>query len=306
MYHLRKAITRSFALRPLLVTRYSLRNALVLRCRVVALCVGWCAGEPLPTSGLASEPIAKGIQDNSFFVEEAYNQEPGVVQHIFNLPSFFTGHQKDISSSFTQEWPIFTQRHQFSYTIPYTFASNGGWENGLADIRLNYRFQALFETERTPAFAPRFSFVTPTGDAGKGFGHDRLGYEVNLPFSKIVSDRWTVHFNAGGSVFPDVKGHDLWGWNLGVSAIFAVSENFNLMLETVAGRNEDVDLARKVDRTTTALISPGVRYAFNLPGDLQIVAGAAVPVGLTSDSPDWGMFFYLSVEYPFVRTSAKE
>ena len=306
MYHLRKAITRSFVLRPLLVTRYSLRNVLVLRYRVVTLCVGWCAGGPLATSGLASEPLAKGIQDNSFFVEEAYNQEPGVVQHIFNLPSFFTGHEKDISPSFTQEWPIFTQRHQFSYTIPYTFVENGGWENGLADIRLNYRFQALFETERTPAFAPRFSFVTPTGDAGKGFGHDRLGYEVNLPFSKIVSDRWTVHFNAGGSVFPDVKGHDLWGWNLGVSAIFAVSENFNLMLETVAGRNEDVDLARKVDRTTTALISPGVRYAFNLPGDLQIVAGAAVPVGLTSDSPDWGMFFYLSIEHPFVRTSAKE
>jgi hypothetical protein len=78
------------------------------------------------------------------------------------------------------------------------------------------------------------------------------------------------------------------------------------MLETVAGRNEDVDLARNVNRTTTALISPGVRCAFNLPNDLQIVAGAAVPVGLTSDSPDWGMFFYLSFEYPFVRTSAKE
>src|SRR5258707_12401169 len=120
----------------------------------------------LPLSALlASEPLAKGIQDNSFFVEEAYNQEPGVVQHIFNLPSFFTGHEKDISPSFTQEWPIFTQRHQFSYTIPYTFVENGGWENGLADIRLNYRFQALMETERTPAFAPRFSFVTPTGDA---------------------------------------------------------------------------------------------------------------------------------------------
>ena len=27
---------------------------------------------------------AEGIQDNSFLIEEAYNQEPGVVQHIFN------------------------------------------------------------------------------------------------------------------------------------------------------------------------------------------------------------------------------
>ena len=44
------------------------------------------------------------------------------------------------------------------------------------------------------------------------------------------------------------------------------------------------------ERTVTALISPGARYAFNLPNDLQIVVGAAVPIGLTSDSPDYGFF----------------
>jgi len=42
------------------------------------------------TTALAAEPIVKakrpvdGISDNSFFIEEAYNQEAGVVQHIFN------------------------------------------------------------------------------------------------------------------------------------------------------------------------------------------------------------------------------
>jgi hypothetical protein len=289
----------------LLITCHSLRLAVALRCRAVALCVGWCVGGSLVTL-VAAEPLAKGIQDNSFLVEEAYNQEPGVVQHIFNLPILFTGHEKEISPSFTQEWPVFSQTHQFSYTIPYSFVENGGSESGFADIRLNYRFQALMETERTPAFAPRFSFVLPTGDADKGFGHDRLGYEINLPFSKIVSDRWTVHFNAGGSVFPDVKGHDLWNYNLGASAIYAVSKDFNLMLESVANWEEDVDNARlrRVNRTTSALISPGARYAFNLPNALQIVVGAAVPIGLTSDSPDWGLFFYLSFEHPFVRVNS--
>jgi len=251
--------------------------------------------------GSAAEPLAKGIQDNSFLVEEAYNQEPGVVQHILNVPFFFKGSQRDVSVSFTQEWPAFSQTHQFSYTIPYTFAEN---EDGIEDVRLNYRLQALMEGERMPAFAPRFSLVTPTGDADKGFGHDRLGYEINLPFSKIVSERWTVHFNAGGSVFPNVKGHDLWNYNLGASAIYAVSKDFNLMLESVANWEEDVDNARlrRVNRTTSALISPGARYAFNLPNALQIVVGAAVPIGLTSDSPDWGLFFYLSFEHSFVRT----
>ena len=160
------------------------------------------------------------------------------------------------------------------------------------------------EGDRTPAFAPRFTLVLPTGDADKGFGNGRVGYETNLPFSKIVSDRWTVHFNAGASIFPSVKGHDLTNYFLGGSAIYAVSKDFNLMLESIAFWGEDVDLARRVDRTTTALISPGARYAFNCPNDLQIVVGAAVPIGLTSDSPDWGLFFYLSFEHPFVRLSS--
>jgi hypothetical protein len=260
----------------------------------------------------AAEPLAKGIQDNSFFVEEAYNQEPGVVQHILNVPVFFADGGKEITPSFTQEWPVFSQTHQFSYTIPYSFTDN---DHGLEDIRLNYRLQALLEGERTPAFAPRFSLVTPSGDADKGFGHDRLGYEINLPFSKIISDRWTVHFNAGGSVFPDVNVRDLLNYNLGGSAIYAVSRNFNLMLEVVVFWEEDIaDPAKRlaasattnkasarIDRTVTALLSPGARYAFNRPNNLQIVVGAAVPVGLTSDSPDWGLFFYLSFEHPFVR-----
>jgi len=163
----------------------------------------------------AGEPLAKGIQDNSFFVEEAYNQEPGVVQHILNVPLFFADGGKESTPTFTQEWPVLSQTHQFSYTLPHTFAEK---ESGLEDIRLNYRLQALMENEWDPAFAPRFSLVIPTGDADKGFGHGQLGYEVNLPFSKIVSNRWSVHFNAGGSVFPDVNDRDLVNYNLGGSA----------------------------------------------------------------------------------------
>jgi hypothetical protein len=193
---------------------------------------------------LSAEPLAKGIQDNSFFVEEAYNQEPGIVQQIINLPAFFALGSNEISFSFTQEWPIFSQTHQFSYTIPYTFTED---ENGFEDIRLNYRLQALMEGERTPAFAPRFSLVTPAGEASKGFGHDRLGCEINLPFSKIVSDRVTLYFNAGGSFFPDVNDRDLWNYNLDGSAIYAVTATFNLMLKAVANWEADVDFRMSID-----------------------------------------------------------
>ena len=261
----------------------------------------------------SGEPLAKGIQDNSFLVEEAYNQELGVVQHILNVPVFFSHGEKEITPSFTQEWPIFSQTHQFSYTVPYTFEED---QNGFADVRLNYRLQALMESDCTPAFAPRFSFVLPTGDADKAVGRDRVGYEINLPFSKILSDRWTLHFNAGGSLFPNVRDRDLWNYNVGGSAIYALSKNFNLMLESVAVWEGNVDsaavaasakeaVARNVDRTVTAVVSPGARYAFNLP-NAQLVVGVAVPIGLTSESPDYGLFFYLSFEHPFMRVSSNE
>ena len=259
----------------------------------------------LPLNALiAAEPLAKGIQDNSFFIEEAYNQEPGVVQHIFNLPIDFTNGAREIGPSFTQEWPILSQTHQFSYTIPYIFTEDG---NGMEDMRLNYRLQAFMEDKYTPAFAPRLSLVLPTGNRDKGFGTGVVGYEFNLPFSKIVADRWTLNFNAGMSVFPNAhQSRHLTNYNVGASAIYAITKDFNLMLETLAGWNEDIAdgvfaFEETVERSTTAIISPGMRYAFNLPNDAQLVIGAALPIGFTSDSPDLGAFFYCSFEHAFLR-----
>src|SRR5207249_3322336 len=56
-----------------------------------------------------------GIQDNSFLVEEAYNQEFGVVQHIQNFQRYWNS--KEWIYTFTQEWPVDPRpRHQLSYT----------------------------------------------------------------------------------------------------------------------------------------------------------------------------------------------
>ena len=45
----------------------------------------------------------EGIMDNSFLIEEAYNQEEGVVQHI---NTFMRQRHGDWLYTFTQEWPI--------------------------------------------------------------------------------------------------------------------------------------------------------------------------------------------------------
>ena len=253
-----------------------------------------------------SEKPAAAVQDNSFFIEEAYNQGPGVVQHILNIVHTRqrqAGPDDDAwSFVFTQEWPLFSQTHQLSYTLPYTFLDEGGRStNGIEDISLNYRLQVLMESETLPAFAPRLSLILPTGDEEDGLGDDTLGYQLNLPVSKIVSDRATLHGNAGATLLPDVNGHDLANYHLGASAIYAVTPNFNLMLEALAEWDEEVDDFGGTNREASVIISPGFRYAFNHPGDAQTVVGLAAPIGVTSAAPDFGVFIYASFEHFFHR-----
>lgn len=84
-----------------------------------------------------SLPIA--IEDNSFFIEEAYNQEPRVIQHVFTLRYVRTPH-RDIEFSFTQEWPIVYQDHQLSFTFLY-HSVNANELQGIGDSYINYRYQ---------------------------------------------------------------------------------------------------------------------------------------------------------------------
>ena len=92
-----------------------------------------------------------------------------------------------------------------------------------------------------------------------------------------------------------------------VKVIAVVADNCGVricIMNSVANWEEDVDNAKHVDRTVTGLLSPGARYAFNLPNDAQLVVGVAMPIGITSDAPDYGLFFYCSFEHLFTRVNS--
>jgi hypothetical protein len=260
-------------------------------------------------SALASqaERNVDGISDNSFFIEEAYNQEPGVVQHIFNAVygSELQSGQDDEAwiLTFTQEWPVFSQKHQLSYTLPYIHTDGPGSSvSGIGDMLLNYRYQVYFDEDSLSAFAPRFSLALPTGDDDRGAGEGTLGYQVNLPFSTTFGDKTFLHLNAGSTFLPNATSsndRDLWHYNVGASGIYAVTPDVHLMLEWVGLWIEAPQSGGSLHHEFESVISPGIRKAFNLNGDLQIVVGAAVPVGLTDTAPDIGAFLYLSIEHPF-------
>src|SRR5882672_8741826 len=65
------------------------------------------------------------FEDNSFLLEEAFNQPMGVLQHISNF-SFNNVGSKNSTYSFTQEIPLTDQTHQLSYTLSYNMQKPDG------------------------------------------------------------------------------------------------------------------------------------------------------------------------------------
>jgi hypothetical protein len=253
------------------------------------------------------EPIEL-IEDNSFLIEEAYNQEPGLVQHIFQAVYSNDPSQRGWAFTFTQEWPIFSQDHQFSYTVPsYHLINEGERQHGVGDVLLNYRYQALEEGPAKPAFAPRFSLILPTGNPDKGTGNGVVGYQWSLPFSKKVASRVAFHANFGVTYLPHVRSRldngqlspkrSLVSPWVGGSAIFAILPRLHLMLEWLGLFDDSINDGGKAERSFKPLILPGIRAAVINAEDLQIAVGAGLPIGLNRQANNLAAFLYFSIEH---------
>lgn len=249
-----------------------------------------------------------GIQDNSFLIEEAYNQDPGVVQHISQF-------QRDLRMNaftyqFTQEWPVGGITHQLSYSIPVVRA-DAAVGVGIGDIRLNYRYQLIGDSEAWFAVAPRLTLVLPTGDAQRLRGTGATGYEVWLPASLVHSDQLIVHGNLGLTFTPRARNADgnratTNTWTVGGSAVWLTRPYFNLFVEALYQRVEDVTGPRQTARSNEVTISPGVRWAYNVSSGLQIVPGIAVPLGIGPSAGERSVLFYLSFEHPFTKAAREQ
>lgn len=250
------------------------------------------------------------IEDNSFFVEEAFNQQKGVVQFISTC--YFTKiRQGDMAYSFTHEIPLKGVKHQFSYTLNYSvFPSLLPNGHGLGDIMVNYRYE-LSGKNNWALITPRLSLIMPTGDANKSLGSGAWGTQVNLPVSKMISNKLVTHYNAGFTFLRDAHHsladtptqddfirQDLTHFHAGASIIWMVSNRLNGMLEYMSSFNDQFDAVGKVSKQHEMLVNPGIRYAFQA-GKSQIVPGISLPIAWQEDQSTTGLFFYLSIEPDF-------
>lgn len=280
-----------------------------------ALCVLASASHGVPERDATMEvrwpELSTGpLQDNSFLIEEAYNQERGVMQTI--LSAIHDEESGDWLATLSQEWPVPDERNQLSFTVPYCSLGGPDGSEGVGDVLLNYRRQVLEEGERRPAFAPRLSLILPTGDEEQGLGAGSAGVQVNLPFSKQVTPHFAAHLNLGVTILPDAsdpsfpgRTERLTSWNGGTSVIWEPANAINVLLELVAERDAEIAVA-DVDYPSRVVLNPGVRLGWNGPWGVQWVVGAAAPIGLTSATDDVGVFLYLSVENAFTAQALAE
>jgi len=296
------------ALRASMHQRIMITTFLVL---AVGVLVAIEANEAHAEAATSWPALASGaLQDNSFLIEEAYNQEAGVVQHIFSITNDEdTG---DWTGNFTQEWPVPDQRHQLSFTLPFTFADEPGETSGIGDLLLNYRYQLLTEQGHRPAVAPRLSLILPSGDYHRDLGTGSVGLQFSLPVSRQFNNFFAGHLNLGTTIIPAARvageagrTEQLISGNGGASLIWEPVDAVNFLAEFVVSRDGEVADSGVVHRTH-ATFNPGTRIAWNLPASVQVVAGVSAPIGLTSDTSDFGVLLYLSVEHAFTSAASAD
>jgi hypothetical protein len=254
----------------------------------------------LRSGPVAAQAAAEPISDNSFLIEEAYNQDPGVVQHISTFARPDGGGAW--AYSFTQEWPFRGSTHQLSYSVPVLDEDGSG--TGIGDVALNYRYQLVADGDAGLHVAPRLTLLLPTGSARRGRGAGGLGFQTDLPASIRPRPWLALHGNAGLTWTP--RAQDAAGetartvsLNLGGSAVWLLRPNVNALVEVLWLRDEEVAGPDRHASDERWLLNPGVRWAFNFPSGLQIVPGFAYTVALNDAARPDALFLYLSFEHPF-------
>jgi hypothetical protein len=254
-----------------------------------------------PAAGVATKPEPP-IQDNSFLVEEAYNQEDGVIQHISFVQFLSTG---DMVYTQTDEWPLRNLKHQLSVTASLNESGNyQQYGPGWGDTAINYRYQLVGSGETRLAISPRLSLLLPTGESSAGRGYGSWGLQTNLPISFQLNRYLVTHWNAGVTWIPsaqDAQNHHatLVNPNLGQSTIWLLKPRFNVLCEVVWTNNATVAASGQTTRQQALFVSPGVRWAYNFKSGLQIVPGLGLPLGLMGAAGQRGAIVYLSFEHPF-------
>lgn len=248
-------------------------------------------------------PFAKAyIADNSFLVEEAYNQESGVYQFVQQYQT--TAANRIYDYSFTGELPITHLKHQFSFEVPYSRSGIGG-KTGLGDVILSYRWQPYNHNGKMEAH--RFGLILPTGGVEEEHGNGVTGVDYVFASTSPLGENFQFHWNLGGSYIPEAKlagkqeRENLMALSFASGLVYHWHERLDLLVEFLTIASDSFNYLRKSeDFTYDFILNQGVRSATLLDWkNAEIVGGLSFPVRYAEDHLSSAVLVYLSVEPNF-------
>ncbi len=258
------------------------------------------------------------LEDNSFVVDEAFNQGKGSVQY---MACYQHNRWKDADPvlSFCQELPLRSSRHQLGYSLAYVFHTglqSNSLKPGPGDASVHYSYW-LKNTSSRVMVVPKLIAWLPIGKAIHSNGSGGWGGKLSLAMTTKLSGKWVVHTNvlasriwgsrhyfqygnatvAAGSV--EFAKRNLNSLGVGFSVNYLLHPRFHFVLEKMLTSEEfakddsadmlaDNDTNRPasatVARRTRMLLIPGFRWAIN-GKDWQLVPAVGCPLEVLSENP---------------------
>lgn len=255
------------------------------------------------------------LEDNSMLIDEAFNQEAGIIQHISNM----VVSNKALNYSYTQEIPLVGHKHQLSFAFSYVWLKKAGHltkpmgipvlTNGFGDILLSYH-PLIAGKHKWALVVPRITIIVPTGNAPSGLGNGGWGSQLNVAVTKRFSKKITAHTNTGytyvihadhyiyestGAPANRYEGN-ITSVNMGASLVWLAHKKMHLLAEYIFSCEKRIGDDGRLVNGQLMTVNPGIRYAFDV-GKVQIVPGAGIPVNFSNGAFEGtGTFLYLSVE----------
>lgn len=239
------------------------------------------------------------IEDNSFLIEEAYNQKPGEYQFIQAYRSYQSGKEYKFTSE--GEMALGSEKHQLSYQVVRDKEADQG---SVGDTTLSYRLQSANQPDFL--MAHRFGLILPTGSVGKQSSYGVTGLRYLQATTFLFQEYWDNHWNLGFNHFPEAKVNfsdkrrTLNEFLIGTSLIYHWKDNLNFLLEGIYETHEKLNLRNQKRYEYEFTLNPGVRTAIELSWKkTQIVPGISFPIRYLDDHIDHGVLVYLSFEPKF-------
>lgn len=243
--------------------------------------VALCLAAP---HALQSQAPAAPIRDNSFLVEEAYNQDGGVVQHV---GTFAMGRTGGWAAGLDEEWPIGGMRDQLSLSLAALDASGGA---RFGDVELGYRRQLVGGPESRFLVAPRLSALWLQAEDVPGGSPAGLGTQAAVPMTAVLTSSLVTHWNLSVTLGPFRPIA-----SAGASVVWLMTPTVNLLVEGVWVGQDGTP--------PVYVLNPGARFAINA-GALQIVPGFSFPIALAQREETDAALLYLSFEHPLGSAGA--